>query len=271
MNYAFWSLVGQTQQIGLAQAQLHQLGNISGHLASQQAEQRRQSMLAQALYEVETAARSVGDVARSDPFAGAILSYLRSRSFSQISANMFSTIDSKRAWDAAFGALCSPWRMLESDRAWHDLGKRVVLALDEMILIRSQSGTADPLPLLITAEAELGDAERRAAPWRARAWLSFLLIPTTIVIAIVFSAIFHGMRGYEDPGGPIAAIGLLLVCPTCIATAIYLRVTRSARAQDVGRRVARLRASTDVLRNFMSRPDGGALLEFVAAKHPALR
>lgn len=268
MSYAFWSLVGQAHQIGLARAQLTQMAGIHGHLAQQAMMQQQQAALAQVLFEAEQAARDAHALAPHDPFAAGVIARIKLNAVSGVGVGMFHTIESKRAWGGACEALDAHWRAVAAHPSDGPLAHRVLGAIDTLLRLRA-AASDNPSAHLAVLESTAKQDEKAFRQITNALGVAFGL---ALLLSIGHSLYMGALPslGLQDAGA--AALMRLGYILAWLAVPILGIMTLTRRGEMVASRARAVQFAplAAEFNAFLAHPDGGQLLEQVAARHPRL-
>jgi hypothetical protein len=231
------SLLGlalQGAQVNLAQAQVHQLGQIQAHLHNQQYQQQVQAALAEVLFHTEMRARQVAYVAQQDPLAAAILAHMWQASVGSVSGQMFVNVEGKRAWSAA-------WGQLEAARSMLDRHPNHGATAHRYLTDMARVQTLGPCP----APQAVAEAERKSEQLWARAKLSAIATPALFIIGLALTVI-GGAIGPTAAGLlGLLAMGAILLSFFAAVVAVISFMSKSdvqTEAQQLG---SQLRAHQD--------------------------
>ncbi len=229
------------------QQQAIQLAALNDQLALQRLAQQQQAQLAQLLFETEQAAHKFTSIAAVDPFAAGVMSRVRLGFVAWVQPGLFFSVEHKRQWAGATGQLANLWQGIERDPQRGQLAVAVVQAVETLQRMRAFVG--------VDHQAELG--KFRADAERARGG-----VKVGQIVMLVFG---------------VASVVLLFVAwPLAFLTGIGAAFgfgemqSKTKKAATATRAGDEYQAGVAAFNAFMADPNGGRLLEQMAAQHPQL-
>jgi hypothetical protein len=258
----------RAQQAQLAQAQVQQLHALNTQLYQQMAEQQRQAMLQQLLFDTEQMARRVWATGKSDPFAAAVHAESWRAGVGSVGPEMFSDVNAKRAWSAAVGHM-----QAASTRARQDPAIAPALqaynqaSRDRQVWLTTFNG--DPDEALRRLSSEIGAEESRLPGARNQT----LLLGGFAIACFLFAVLMFVLASVTD--ADVAGLGILSLFGTCLPA--VLAVFSGLRCREISAKTAKLRSKNVAMqreaaafRAFEAAPIGGQLLARMASEHPLL-
>jgi len=254
----------------LVGAQLHQLHALNSQLQQQMAEQQRQAVLAQILYETEQVARRVWATGKSDPFAAAVHAETWLQGVQSVAPQMFSDIGAKRAWSSAVDTMNAASATLRRDAAAAALldGYRAA-ETERQRLLSLVSG--DPAGEMQKRTEALQSAETRLSNARTSMFafcgLSVVAAGLCVLLIVIGSA---------ADATAMAVIGGLGIIPSIVIVFIAWSLSiphflkRRAAVPVAASALEEAKRVCAALDDFARNPAGGVLLARVAADHPLI-
>lgn len=283
--------VVEAQRAQVVGAQIRQLNALNAQLSQQMAEQQRQAVLAQILFETEQMARRVRATAKSDLFSACLHAEAWIPSVAAIRPEHFLSVDAKRSWSAAIETMTAA-----AGRARRD--PKVSSELQTYERAMAERGRMSALPEAPgVSDAEIArlakvhqDAIAAAAPNPKRFWMMMsmsavppVLCVVAIVIGLIISVVEAGAKTGTQSGAVMATICIIALVPAIIAgvaIAIFVFVRRNSKRNAVpaasaavanASRLQEERRSRDAaLASFAADPSGGSFLDGVQRDHPLL-
>lgn len=249
------------RQVQVGQEQVWQLHQLNAQMQMQQRAAAFQANLEQALFETEQMAKRVAATLRHDLFAAAILSHYHWLTVASIRPELFTDVQSKRAWADAAQILTSTQQRGQMEPSTSLALNQYVLGMEQLRGFRAILGDK-PESFVAHAEATAERSANRVAELKGHAKLAGGAASATLLLAIILSS---------ANSGAASLFWLIFLCLGALAgiKAKEMWETSDVHAGDE-RRLESAQQHAAQYAAFQADPNRGAFLQRAWTEHPLL-